>query len=297
MAVDYSFVITWSYFSAYALIFFISSVVCTIEVYHEKQDFKRRRSSAIQDVPPPKYQHVPTKSFTIEDHNSLNQIPNVTTLEEDITMESMQNKITNKENIIEEYPIDQQQNMITNKNETTIQLTKSSSNTKTDHTAAYKSVNVIDTLEQEETNDDETISGRVINLEQEAKQFTYFGLFKLWSKLFLRKKKVYFQLVPHFFDQATDFGVIFEYYRYSQSEQDIGINVKALFWVSIAVLIVHRIVSSAAIYKLTKKPIDVLLQLFDFLMIRCVWTNYKLGIDEPSNAQRYLQTLEATFEV
>ena len=42
---------------------------------------------------------------------------------------------------------------------------------------------------------------------------------------------------------------------------------------------------------------DVLLQLFDVLMVKCIWLNYRLGTDEPTNSQRYLQTLEATFEV
>eukprot|EP01083_Nonionella_stella_P083750 231635_1 len=70
-----------------------------------------------------------------------------------------------------------------------------------------------------------------------------------------------------------------------------------LFVVSICVIIVHRIISSFAIYRLTKNKGFMLYQLFDLLMIRCVWTNYQLGTNEPSNQQRYLQILEAIFEV
>eukprot|EP01083_Nonionella_stella_P117094 348514_1 len=120
-------------------------------------------------------------------------------------------------------------------------------------------------------------------------------LFQIWIKLLWRKKKVYLQLIPHFFDQATDLGVIFEYHKL-RNEDDIGINTMYLFVVSIWVLIFHRMISSAAIYHLTKKPIDMVYQMFDLLMIRSIWTNYKLESDEPSNSQRYLQIMEATFE-
>eukprot|EP01083_Nonionella_stella_P226798 805117_1 len=117
-------------------------------------------------------------------------------------------------------------------------------------------------------------------------------LFQRWAKLLWRKKKVYGQLVPHFFDQATDLGVVFEYYSL-QDQDNIGIDTMYLFVISICVLVFHRIISSAAIYHLTKKPMYMLYQMFDLLMIRCIWTSYKLDSDEPSNSQRYLQIMEA----
>ena len=118
-----------------------------------------------------------------------------------------------------------------------------------------------------------------------------------WAKLLWKKKKVYLQLVPHFFDQATDFGVIFEYYRLSTDGNDHGINTWWLFIISVGVIILSRVVSSIAIYRLTHNIKYTILQIFDALMIQCIWTNYILDTDEPSNAQRYLQILEATFEV
>ena len=120
---------------------------------------------------------------------------------------------------------------------------------------------------------------------------------KRWAKLLWAKKKVYLQLIPHLFDQATDFGVIFEYYRLATEEDDIGINAWYLFYISIAVIIIYRIISSIAIYQLTHNCKYVIYQIFDLLMIQCIYTNYELDTDEPSNAQRYLQVLEATFEV
>eukprot|EP01084_Bolivina_argentea_P307598 531697_1 len=120
------------------------------------------------------------------------------------------------------------------------------------------------------------------------------GMFKTWYKSVWKKKKIYFQLIPHFFDQATDLGVILEYWRLRND--DVGINTMYLFVISIFVIVLHRIVSSLAIYRLTKNKRFILYQLFDVLMIQCIWTNYQLNTDEPSNSQRYLQILEAIFE-
>eukprot|EP01083_Nonionella_stella_P110686 324098_1 len=85
-----------------------------------------------------------------------------------------------------------------------------------------------------------------------------------------------------------------EYWRLR--DHDIGIDTMYLFVVSISIVIVHRVISSFAIYRLTKNKAFILYQLFDLLMIRCVWSNYKLDTNEPSNQQRYLQVLEAIFE-
>ena len=118
-----------------------------------------------------------------------------------------------------------------------------------------------------------------------------------WAKLVWKKKKIYLALLPHFFDQATDIGVILVYHEYNQSNQDIGINTHYLFWVSIAILIFHRFISSLAIYLLTKSTLDAILQIFDVLTVKCVWISYILEMDQPSNPQRYLQIFEAIFEV
>eukprot|EP01084_Bolivina_argentea_P022228 41316_1 len=136
------------------------------------------------------------------------------------------------------------------------------------------------------------------NLIQErtdSKAWTKKGMITNWGKLVWQKKKVYFQLIPHFFDQATDCGVIFEYWRL-RNDENVGINTLWLFGTSIFVIILHRIISSFAIYQLTRNKSFILYQLLDVLMIRCIWTNYQLGTDEPSNSQRYLQVLEAIFE-
>ena len=137
-----------------------------------------------------------------------------------------------------------------------------------------------------------------VEINPDQKKMSKRSALVLWAKLLWKKKKVYLQLVPHFFDQATDFGVIFEFWRLHQDGKDAGgLNTLYLFGVSIGVIVLHRIVSSIAVYRLTKNWIYCILQVFDALMIQCVWTNYQMDTDEPSNAQRYLQVLEATFEV
>eukprot|EP01083_Nonionella_stella_P170556 580666_1 len=143
-----------------------------------------------------------------------------------------------------------------------------------------------------------------IHKEKEPKA-NIFKLIKAWGKSLWHKKKIYGELLPHFFDQATDFGVVYEFGQYyaedqrdenSGKEVTRGVNTQYLFYISIAIIVVHRIVSSVAVYNLTHKPKYALYQFLDVLMIRCVYTNYKLDTNQPSNAQRYLQTMEAIFE-
>eukprot|EP01084_Bolivina_argentea_P071110 129312_1 len=124
--------------------------------------------------------------------------------------------------------------------------------------------------------------------------------FKKWLKLSWSKKRIYVSIAPHLFDQATDVGVIVQYYQYTFIDTEAIDNdaLKPLYWfyLSIVILVVHRLVSSLGVYLLTRNWFNVLLQSMDILMIRCVWTSYKLGRDEPSTTQKYLALLEATFE-
>eukprot|EP01084_Bolivina_argentea_P005912 11174_1 len=88
--------------------------------------------------------------------------------------------------------------------------------------------------------------------QKQLQKWSKKGIIKQWGKCVWTKRKIYFQLIPHFFDQATDFGVIFEYWRL-RNDKELGINTMYLFVISIFVIVLHRIVSSLAIYRLTKK--------------------------------------------
>ena len=104
----------------------------------------------------------------------------------------------------------------------------------------------------------------VITVKKDYKQYTQLpqnslqkdssekGILKQWAKSVWNKKKVYLQLILHLFDQATDLGVTYEYWTL-RNESDIGINTMYLFVISIFVIVSHRIISSFAMYQLTKK--------------------------------------------
>eukprot|EP01084_Bolivina_argentea_P189660 326125_1 len=122
---------------------------------------------------------------------------------------------------------------------------------------------------------------------------------KEWFHLLSEKRKVYLSLIPHIFDQATDYGVVYTYYSIWQEHEDSEMgdaNPKYFFYASLFVIIFHRAISSVAIYRLTQSWKDVILQSFDILMVKAIWLNYKLDKKEPVNPQRYLQILEAALE-
>eukprot|EP01083_Nonionella_stella_P016456 45937_1 len=121
------------------------------------------------------------------------------------------------------------------------------------------------------------------------------SIIKKWGKSIWKKRRIYLPLIPHFFDQATDFGVIIEYYSL-RNNTELGINARTLFILSICIIIMHRLISAGLVYNLTKNLKYCAYQVFDLLMVRCIYTNYELQSTEPSNAQRYLQTIEAIFE-
>eukprot|EP01084_Bolivina_argentea_P122635 217309_1 len=119
---------------------------------------------------------------------------------------------------------------------------------------------------------------------------------KLWIKSLWKMKKVYISIVPHIFDQATDIGVLFQYYALWKDDDFTIIEAQYWFSMGIFVIVLHKVISCIAVFLLLRNWKDVVYQLFDILMVKAVYANYKLGIDEPSSGQRYLQVLEATFE-
>ena len=121
--------------------------------------------------------------------------------------------------------------------------------------------------------------------------------FKAWIKLTWSFKRLYLAIIPHIFDQATDIAVIYEYYLL-QSNNNIknAIDTSYLFWISIILMLLSRLVSSIAIYKLTKNINDLLLGLLDLAMAKAIYVGYLLKRESPTNIQRYIGLLEATLE-
>ena len=116
---------------------------------------------------------------------------------------------------------------------------------------------------------------------------------KLWFKSIWTKKKIYFAALPHIFDQATDIGVILEYYNEwrQPSNPNSLTNPMWFFFASVFFVCLQRIISSAVIYSLTKSVKATLFQFMDVLLLKAIWVNYKLGLDAPCNPQRYIELL------
>eukprot|EP01083_Nonionella_stella_P066967 176781_1 len=148
----------------------------------------------------------------------------------------------------------------------------------------------------------QTASSQPKGQHDDAQSHVYDGnFFKDWLKSIWHKKKIYWAVIPHIFDQATDAGVIYEYHtawiKYSASTaNENAIDPYWFFVFGIAIVIFQRLISTITIYAMTHNPRAAVLQLFDLLMIKAIWINYVLGLDEPCNPQRYIELLEACFE-
>ena len=125
-----------------------------------------------------------------------------------------------------------------------------------------------------------------------------FSFLKEWASLVNTKRKVYFGLIPHLFDQATDFGVIYDYYALWRAQEtgEGGANAgttsyRSFFFASLSVMILHRVISTVAIFRLTRKGWDAVLQMFDLMLVKAIGVNYTLGVDEKADPQRFLEIL------
>eukprot|EP01083_Nonionella_stella_P289598 985504_1 len=120
---------------------------------------------------------------------------------------------------------------------------------------------------------------------------------KLWLASFGTKLQIYLSLIPHIFDQATDFGVLIEYYTlYKSGEYIGGTNPFWFFFCGLIILLLHRIMTSMIVCNVTRNLSDMFLQLFDLLMMKAVIVAHRVDSTEPTTMQRYLYLLEATFE-
>ena len=127
---------------------------------------------------------------------------------------------------------------------------------------------------------------------------------KAWAKSVWRKKKIYGAVLPHIFDQATDIGVIAEYYaawqQYEQGDSNIEEDDTRPFWffaASLGIVVFQRVVSTATIFHLTRSPLSALYQFLDVLLIKAVWVNYRLGLDKPCNPQRYIELMVSSLSL
>eukprot|EP01083_Nonionella_stella_P152568 489251_1 len=148
----------------------------------------------------------------------------------------------------------------------------------------------------------QTASSQPKGQHDDAQSHVYDGnFFKDWLKSIWHKKKIYWAIIPHIFDQATDAGVIYEYHtawtQYDESDaNEKNVNPYWFFVFGIAIIVLQRVISTITIYAMTHNPRAAVLQFFDLLMVKAIWINYVFGLDEPCNPQRYIELLEACFE-
>ena len=121
-------------------------------------------------------------------------------------------------------------------------------------------------------------------------------------KAILARKRCYLPVITHTIDQATDIGVIIQFYQIYKYENDNNvdcnrINGGYLFFNSIFAFSFYRIISSIWIYNLTGgKIIDTILQIFDLKLYHALYINFEQNNIEPNSPQRYLMLLESTLE-
>eukprot|EP01084_Bolivina_argentea_P117277 208295_1 len=165
----------------------------------------------------------------------------------------------------------------------------------------YKEIETQIELNEIESKNVEEANMETANIEIDEREFAKKNdgnLLKLWVKSVWSKKSIYWAVVPHIFDQATDFGLIYEYYQGTSWNKgnDTVFDTKWFFIFSLFTIIFQRFVSTITIYTMTKNIKCTILQFLDLLIIKAIWVNYSLGLDEPCNPQRYIQILEACFE-
>jgi len=120
---------------------------------------------------------------------------------------------------------------------------------------------------------------------------------KNWVLMTIEKKSLYLNVIPSIFDQASDIAMIYEYYSLSKNaEINEYINALYLFYISLLILILSRMISGIAIYGLTRNIFDIILGAFDLLWVKSIYIAYKLKRKDPTNIQRYIGLLQSTLE-
>eukprot|EP01083_Nonionella_stella_P008284 23835_1 len=124
---------------------------------------------------------------------------------------------------------------------------------------------------------------------------------KEFFKTVWKMRSIYAAVLIHFYDTATDIGVMVDWWLLAQDEAS-GVNYESvdmtnLFWASVAFLVLYRIISVIMIMKSEEScNISVVLAFFDLIIIRTVWNAFKDDEEEPTPKQRLIQLIESVCE-
>lgn len=136
-------------------------------------------------------------------------------------------------------------------------------------------------------------------IEKKIDLDSFSGKFKYIFLSISSKRSMYFDILVHVFDTATDIGVLIDWYELAQNEENSnlqGIDMYQLFYLSIAAIILYRCVSSFILYLMTRSWKKVLLQMLDLELFETILLNWKLNMRNPCDPQILLQKLEAVLE-
>eukprot|EP01084_Bolivina_argentea_P066460 121139_1 len=126
--------------------------------------------------------------------------------------------------------------------------------------------------------------------------------FKMWILDAWKRRKCYIPIIAHIFDQITDVSVAIQFYILgtTKSNEDWsdcnGLNMWYLFVLTVLSMLIYRLISASLIYQSTKSIQRFFIQILDFELLRALYINYLCNNTEPCDPQRWITTLEATFE-
>ena len=89
---------------------------------------------------------------------------------------------------------------------------------------------------------------------------------------------------------------------YDTNKKKIGwqkkdVDMRVFFLGSVAAIVGYRVISGYMLARGTQRPVfRFCMQLLDLEIYRAIYVNYILNCEEPSNPQRWIQSLEAAFE-
>eukprot|EP01083_Nonionella_stella_P091646 256299_1 len=123
-----------------------------------------------------------------------------------------------------------------------------------------------------------------------------------------KRRGIYGQILVHLYDTATDIGVLVQWYFLAQQEKSGGniesLDMNGLFWISIAFLILYRVISILIALASSRKAragcsellLDIFLAIIDMYIIKAVYQAIKGEAKEPTLRQKMIQLTEAVFE-
>ena len=76
-----------------------------------------------------------------------------------------------------------------------------------------------------------------------------------------------------------------------QEKEERTVNPFWFFIFGLFIIFFQRIVSTVTIYFMTNNYKVALLQFIDLLIVKAIWVNYALGVEDPCNPQRYIELL------